>query len=642
MNGSRFIDVGTNARLRLMATTDLHMHLTSYDYRSNREDPSVGMTRTATLIRNARREAERDGMTCFLFDNGDSLQGTPLADLVRHRPDRPHPMMRAFGTLRYDAIGLGNHDFDFGLKPLSSAIAQAPCPVLSTNTTCHSPAQTPCFSRFAILDRIVQIHSSAERVGDPSPTEPVEVPIRLGILSFLPPQTLMWNTHLPRHQLEIADIVDSARASLSTLQTLECDIIVALCHAGISRSPAHHRMENAVLPLAEIDGIDVIIAGHSHMLLPGLDFAGIDGLDHGAGKVRGKPVVMAGAAGSHLGLIDLDLKRRDSGWEIARSRSSLRAIARRTSEGQLESLAEQDPELVAQLAEDHADTIEMLNRPVGRVSQPLHSYFSFIAPDRSLATVAAAQAAALRPLLQGTPVAELPLLSATSPGRYGARSGPGNYTDVPAGPLALRHLSDLQTFQNDLHAVMVSGGQLVDWLEMSACLFRQIPPGAEHAALIDPELPGHEFDVIYGLTYVIDLAAPPRFEPDGTLRPGNHRRIRDLCHKGQPVDDDDVFAVALNSFRAAGGRFKVLENARHLPVDPVGLRSVLRAYLAGKLPRDPLESMPHPWRFAPMPGTSVSLQTGPDAQRYLEEIAPLDVTSNGIDECGFLRLSLPL
>ena len=206
MNGSRFIDVGTNARLRLMATTDLHMHLASYDYRSNRDDPSVGMTRTATLIREARREAEQDGMACFLFDNGDSLQGTPLADLVRHHPDRTHPMMRAFGTLRYDAIGLGNHDFDFGLKPLSSAIGQAPCPVLSTNTTCRSPAQTPCFSRFVILDRIVQIHSSAEKVGDPSPSEPVEVPIRLGVLSFLPPQTLMWNAHLPRHQLEIDDL----------------------------------------------------------------------------------------------------------------------------------------------------------------------------------------------------------------------------------------------------------------------------------------------------------------------------------------------------------------------------------------------------------------------------------------------------
>ncbi|WP_241484073.1 hypothetical protein [Ruegeria sp. ANG-R] len=54
------------------------MHLTSYDYYSDRPDPAVGFARTASLIHDAREQARRDSTLVLLFDNGDSLQGTPM------------------------------------------------------------------------------------------------------------------------------------------------------------------------------------------------------------------------------------------------------------------------------------------------------------------------------------------------------------------------------------------------------------------------------------------------------------------------------------------------------------------------------------------------------------------------------------
>ena len=83
-----------------MATTDLHMHLTSFDYCAGLPDPSVGLTRTASLIRAARAEAQASGALSLLFDNGDALIGTPLGETTAP----VHPMMRAARVLGYDAL----------------------------------------------------------------------------------------------------------------------------------------------------------------------------------------------------------------------------------------------------------------------------------------------------------------------------------------------------------------------------------------------------------------------------------------------------------------------------------------------------------------------------------------------------------
>ena len=72
------------------------------------------------------------------------------------------------------------------------------------------------------------------------------------------------------------------------------------------------------------------------------------------------------------------------------------------------------------------------------------------------------------------------------------------------------------------------------------------------------------------------------------------------------------------------------------------MRGALHDYLAGHLPTDRLEQAPHPWRFAPMPGTRVTVLTGPGATRHLHEVQRAGVTAEGYDESGFLRLSVPL
>ena len=94
------------ARLRILATSDLHMHLLSFDYVKSCANKAGSLAKIATLIRQAREEAAAANEICLLIDNGDTWQGNPLADiLARGGVRKLHPMTRAMNYLHYDAVG---------------------------------------------------------------------------------------------------------------------------------------------------------------------------------------------------------------------------------------------------------------------------------------------------------------------------------------------------------------------------------------------------------------------------------------------------------------------------------------------------------------------------------------------------------
>ncbi|WP_120634000.1 bifunctional 2',3'-cyclic-nucleotide 2'-phosphodiesterase/3'-nucleotidase [Ruegeria sp. EL01] len=611
-----------SGHIRILATTDLHMNLTSFDYYSDKPDPSLGLTRTASLIRAAKRQAQ-DGLV-LLFDNGDSLQGTPLGEWAA-LDDGAHPMMQAFEALGYDAIGLGNHDFGFGLSALDRILAQTPCPVLCSNL--HRQGNSvQRWQDHVILDRVV-------------PLDGQNTAIRIGVFSVLPPQTTRWEAHHLQDEVTSEDILSAAQKTVTKLQAQGCDLIVALAHSGLGQTYASAGLENAVIPLAAIDGIDAIVAGHTHLTLPGPAHEGLQHVDHTAGLVHGKPVIMPGSAGSHLGVIDLRLTRNsDSKWHVGNHCVELRAIHSPGSG----VLTPEDQDIVHLIAPGHTQTRAAVAKPVAQVSQDMHSYFSFCAPDRGLALVAAAQAAALRPFLRGTPSQNLPMLSAASPHKCGGRAGPRYYTDVPAGEICLRHIADLHVFPNELRAIQVNGAQVLDWLEMSAGAFNQISPGAENH-LINPGWAGHNFDVLFGLSYQIDPSQPPRFDAHGTLINPGHSRIRDVTFEGKPLRPDQNFVVALNNYRAnGGGNFPFVAEASSISLPPLDIKGSLRGYLSKHLPADPLEQAPYPFTILPQSGARAILKTGPGALRHLCELDMYSPQVLGSDADGFMPIRLTL
>src|ERR1043165_3001276 len=118
------------AHVVILSTTDMHGRIFPIDYYTNKYD-NVGIAKVATLIKQARK----DDPDLLLLDSGDTIQGTPLEYLHNKQNNTPpDPMMLTMNSLRYDAMTVGNHEYNFGLKVLEKARSEAQFPWLSANT----------------------------------------------------------------------------------------------------------------------------------------------------------------------------------------------------------------------------------------------------------------------------------------------------------------------------------------------------------------------------------------------------------------------------------------------------------------------------------------------------------------------------
>lgn len=602
--------------LRILATSDLHTQIMPWDYMADQPCPGRGFVRLASLIARARAEVA----DCLLLDNGDFLQGSPLGDLVAARGiEGIHPMIAAMNALGYDAATLGNHEFSHGLPFLVRALQGARFPVVSANIYAE-PGRRPFLTPFALLTRTLAWNDRA-------------CPLRIGILGLAPPQLVKWDHQHVAGRISTEDIVAAAARTLPLLRAAGADLVVALSHSGIGGSTAEPGMENASAAVAALPGIDVVIAGHTHEVFPPAD-------DPGA-TLSGKPAVMPGFFGSHLGVIDLDLVRQDNRWRIADHRSALWPVSRRDADGSVAPLAVSDPCIEALAAPAHAATLAWARRRIGHNAAPLHSYFALIRACPTVQIVARAQAAQVARALADTPHAGLPILSAVAPFRAGGRGGPENYSHVAVGDLQMRHISDLYMHPNTLTALQISGKELTTWLEHSASLFLQITPGQPDQPLIDPDFPSFNFDCIDGVTYRIDLSQPPRHAPQGAILNPAARRITDLAHGGVPIAPDAQFILATNSYRTGGSG------------DFAGATPDRVIYASGRLNAEVLldhileqGGIPAPgpgnWRFAPMPGTSVLFDSAPEAAACVGELPPGSVEPLDLQPDGFRRFRLHL
>ena len=614
-------------KLRLLETTDVHGHILPFDYLTRQDDTSAGLARTATLIREARRGAAN----CLLFDTGDFLQGAPLIDMIGH-PNRgwtgEHPAITAMNALGYDAVGLGNHEFNFGIDWLLSSLNQATFPVTCANAI-QTAGATPQDDRTLVAQYLMLDRSMPDTRGTMHD-------VRIGVIGLLPPQITHWDHFHLENRLVSRPITETARALVPQIRAEGADIVIALAHTGIEQSAPHVSEENAALALADVPGIDAILAGHSHLAFPTSDHAGIKGVDVARGLLRGVPGVMAGARGSHLGVLDLSLHKAGDGWIVASSHAEARPVARSQSQTPVKA----DPTLCDLLEPAHQATLTLMEKPVGQSQKGLHSYMSMVRSDPVVHLIARAQRDALHRIVPEQTLSGLPVLSAASAFRTGGRAGPGHFTDIPAGPLTLRHAADIYAFPNTLCALIVTGAQVRDWLERAASYFNRIVPGRADQPLVNPAFPGHHFDVIDGLSYEIDLAVASRYDPDGTRTNSRARRIVNLRHNGQPIDPEQEFIVATNNFRLFGG-------APYASSDTV--RAIFKSYLpvidAVKdtlCTTDEEAEAPPVWTFRPMPGTSVIFETGPGLRSYPEDITGLGLTDLGNTEGGFARFRMDL
>jgi len=585
---------GSRANVAILETTDIHSNVLSYDYYKLKPDESLGYERTATLIRRARAEFPNT----FLFDSGDTIQGSVLADyqaLVKPIGcSEELAVYKAMDAMGYDGGTAGNHEFNYGLGFLSQVTgtpmnvdgghenhcAGPHFPLVLANVDSARDGQ-PIFRPWTVVTKTITAYS-------PDGSK-MEVPLKVGIIGFTPPPIMDWDQRNLAGKVIVTGVVEAARKYLPELQAQHPDLIVAILHGGLNTAPYTPDMENAGWYLAGVPGIDALLLGHSHTQFPGPHYAGMKDVDATRGLVRGVPAVMGGFFGKDLGVIRLVLDRQGGRWVVDhdQSHSEVRSIC-----PQKNQCVPADPEIATLVQKTHEAAIAYVNTPIGESAIHMSSYFADEGNVTALAPVNAAQAAYARTeLARSHPeLADVPVLSAAAAFRTGF-GGPDDYTDIAAGPLTLRSAADLYFYPNTLAAIKTDGAGLKAWLEQSAARFNRIDPTKTATQpLINSHYVGYNFDQIQGgIHYVIDVSKPMG------------QRITTLTYKGKPVTPSDPFIIVTNNYRASGGgHFPGLDGSNIVLAAPDGTREILAQWIEHKKSIGIADLEPTSWNFAPL------------------------------------------
>lgn len=499
------------------ATTDVHGWVRSWDYAADREDTTRGLARAATIVDSVRAAAPG---SVILIDAGDLLQGNPLAYVAaRVAPDTPNPMVAAMNAMRYDALAIGNHEFNYGVPYLRRVIGQARFPFLAANAYTAEGARA--FPAWVIVER----HG-----------------VRIGIIGATTPGAMIWDRENLRGQVVLRDVVPEVRGAVAEARAGGAAVIIVSLHSGLTGASTYDTTatgvgsENVSARVArEVAGIDLLVYGHSHAQMPD--------------TVIGTTLLMQPRnwVGS-VGLASLIVDRSSGSAIVTAKRSRLIPVTGRVEQASV----------LAATEGAHVRTRTYVTTPVGSTPVAWRGDSARVSDTPLLDFILEVERR-----VTGADLASTAAFSLDAA--------------LDAGPISIAELARLYPYDNTLRAVRINGLQLRQYLEHSANYYRTIPTSGEPAAgaVVDPAIPGYNFDVVAGADYTIDISRPPG------------QRVTRLSVRGRPVTDTDSFTLALNNYRqTGGGSYSMLagapvvydrqEEIRQLLIDEVQRRGPIR------------------------------------------------------------------
>lgn len=389
-------------RLQVLASTDLHGHLGPADTFTLQPQPK-GWARLATLIKAQKAK----NPNTLLVDCGDTIQGEPVNYVLNMlRPQLPEPSLAIMNALGYQAMAVGNHEFDFGLDVLKRAEAQAHFPFLSANTFKPGEAKTA----FATHTKLVVGGVNVLVVGFTTPAVPrLMPPVNYGGYRF-------------------QDIVETAKSLIPRLKEKEkADVVVVLMHSGFGTLPGQRGDENAALRLAdEVPGLDLVLTGHTHLPLQA---------EH-----KGVLLLQAHCHGQALAVAELELHKERGRWRVLRRAGHLEIATQETPP---------DAEVMALVEPQMKETDRYLDTFATNLTMDLDGR-AWRVEDTALAQL-------LHTVMKQETRAQLSAVSLAFPRIF-----------IPKGPTSVRQFYALIPYENQVARIRITGAQLKAYLEHAA------------------------------------------------------------------------------------------------------------------------------------------------------------------------------
>ena len=542
-----------------MGTSDLHSNAVNWDYYkdatyTDAQDNVVGLARVSSVVNEIRTQRGREHT--LLFDAGDTIQGTPLG--FYYATVEPvtetgaiHPMAAQMNAIGYDAVALGNHEFNYGLDFLDYWISQMDADVLAANAV-HAGTKVPAYLPYTIKTMKVQ--------GRP--------PIRVGVLGLTNPGVVIWDKGNVSGKIEVQGLVEAAARWVPVIRSAGADVVVVSAHSGDSGTSSYVGdlpVENAAALLAEqVPGIDAILFGHAHRDVPQRFVTN---------AATGRQVVMSEPKnwGQRLSVFDLTLEFVRGKWTVASSSATTLNT----------NTVVDDPALVAVVRAQHDAVVEYVNQTVATSTEAMSAAEACWKDTAILDYVNVVQEATVAAAVAGTPEASLPIVSIAAPFNRAA--------SFPAGPVTIKDVAGLYIYDNTLLASILTGAQIKDYLEYSAEYFKPVAPDAP----VDPaswtnanNRPDYNYDQFSGVDYSVDVS-----QPVGS-------RIVGLSYQGVPVAAGQQFLVAVNNYRqSGGGGFPHIATAPVVYNAQVAIREAIVSYASEAGTIDPATFHVENWRL---------------------------------------------
>lgn len=547
--------------LTVMGTTDLHGNIFNWDYfkdaeYSDAKGNAKGLARVSTLVSQVREEKGR--CNTLLIDAGDTIQGTPLTyyyakvDPITAEGGPIHPMAAAMNAIGYDAVALGNHEFNYGIETLRKFEEQCEFPLLGANAL-DAKTLKPAFPPYFIKKFRV----------------PGAPPVKVAVLGLTNPGIAIWDKAYVEGKMVFPGLEEQAAKWVPKLRSMGADVVVVSAHSGSSGTSSYgdqlpYIENSSALVAQKVPGIDAILVGHAHT-----EIAELLVTNEKTGKtvVLSEPLCYA----QRLTLFDFELVFDKGRWSV----ESVKATVRDSR-----TVAD-DPKITKLLQDDHDIVVEYVNQVVGTATEKLTTVEARYKDAPIIDLITKVQEDVVKAALAGTEYASLPVIAQASPF--------SRTSEIPAGDVTIRDLSSLYVYDNTLVAKLMTGAQLKAYLEYSAEYFVQTAAGA--AVEVDKLTnaggrPDYNYDYVSGLSYEIDIA-----QAAGS-------RIKNLTYNGAVLDDAQRFVFAVNNYRAnGGGAFPHVASAQDLWSESTEIRTRIAEWVTAKGVLDPKEFASVDWKL---------------------------------------------